>query len=445
MIKERYPSLVTVLGGPAGTFTPELIDRGFDILCRYEGEHPFLEFCNALENGDDVGNIPNIWVRENPNLYRTEVKKIKKNLDINNPLYVEESGYDPERKRFVNATRHLLEGDALDSLPFPDREPTYQHKIYRDSPIIHFLHTRGCAFHCTYCHVEMQNIQNRGKGSAVRRRSNESFAQEINEVRKLLNRNFLVYMQDDIFGPIYKLEFMEEFRDVYKKDVGLPFHCHVRFDLIAKDERIAKTLADAGCNGVHVAIEAGDDYIRNQIHRRGMSDKEIFDGSEYLRKYGIKMMTQNIAGAPGEKKEHMYKTLEMNIAVKPTFASISIFQPYPGTSALEIASRTGVMPTKEANELIDIFGMETFYDKSILALDPEEKRWMEVFQKFFAIAVENPLLYTSGDLERIILSHSNNGEEADEELRRMYRSHRAKKDEELYGVKLEHVVGEDEE
>src|SRR3989344_2291935 len=57
-IKEKFPKIVSFLGGPAGTFTPELIERGFDVLCRYEGEDPFLEFCNALERGEDVGNIP---------------------------------------------------------------------------------------------------------------------------------------------------------------------------------------------------------------------------------------------------------------------------------------------------------------------------------------------------------------------------------------------------
>ena len=39
-------------------------------------------------------------------------------------------------------------------------------------------------------------------------------------------------------------------------------------------------------------------------------------------------------------REQMLKTLELNIAVQPTFASASIFQPYPGTTALEIASNT---------------------------------------------------------------------------------------------------------
>ena len=103
-----------------------------------------------------------------------------------------------------------------------------------------------------------------------------------------------------------------------------------------------------------------------------------------------------VVGMPGETKEQMLKTLELNIAVKPAFASASIFQPYPGTTALEIAANQGVLPTRDQDELIDLFGLETFYNRSILVQDPEHKRWLEGFQKWFALAVANPQIYNSG-------------------------------------------------
>jgi anaerobic magnesium-protoporphyrin IX monomethyl ester cyclase len=436
-IKSRHPNLVSILGGPAATFTPELLERGFDAICRYEGEDPFLEFCSALQSGKDVGNIPNMWVKENPKLLKTQIKNTKNILDTNDPGYSFDSGYDPNKKRFVNATRNLLEGEALNRIPSPDREPTYSHEIYRDSPIKHFMHTRGCAFHCAYCHVEMMNIENRGKGSAVRRRSNEKVAEEVSQVMKQYGGE-LAYYQDDIFGPAYKLEDAIAYAEVFSK-LGYPSHAHVRFDLIAKDEGIAKALADGGITGVHVAIEAGDDYIRNEVHKRGMSKKQVLQGAEYLHKYGIKMMTQNILGAPGETKEQMLKTLELNRAVKPTFASASIFQPYPGTSELEYARDNGHLPTMDQDKLIDMFGLDSFYSGSILALDPKEKRWLEVFHKFFAIAVDDPQMYKSGALEKRMEPYLN-GEYEGEELGKRYRAHRAEKDEELYGVKLENVV-----
>jgi anaerobic magnesium-protoporphyrin IX monomethyl ester cyclase len=434
-IKEKYPKIISVLGGPAATFTPELMDRGFDVICRYEGEDPFLEFCNALEKGEDVGNIPNLWVRENPNLYKTEIKKTKEILDIDNPGYKDDSGFDPGRKRFVNATRTLLQDSALNELPFPDRDILYEHKIFRDGPIKHFMHTRGCAWDCAYCFNVIQNMENKGKGKAVRFRTHKSVVDEILEVKNKYPLE-LVYFQDDVFGPAYNIKFAKAFAEEFKK-VGLPFHCHIRYNLVT--DEIAKALADAGCTGVHVAIEAGNEDIRNVVHRRRMTTEQIRNGAAALRKYGIKQMTQNILGAPGETKEEMFETLQLNIDVKPFFASASIFQPYPGTKALEYARDVGALPQKGLNELVDTFGLESFYDKSILALDPKHKRWLEVFQKFFAIAVQNPEIYTSGKLNEMMKPFLDS-EDKDEELKKMYRQHRAGVDEVLYGVKLEEVV-----
>lgn len=439
-VKQKYPNIISVLGGPAATFTPELLERGFDVICRYEGENPFLEFLNALEQKKDVGNIQNLWVKENPHLYKTEIKEIKKILDVNSPLYKEETGYDPIKKRFINTTRRLLENESLDNIPFPDRNLLYSQSIFKNSPIKHFMWTRGCAFHCAYCHVDMMNRENANKGRTVRRRKHEKIAEEIIEVKK---NNFLelAYDQSDVMGAAYGVDISEDFANVIS-DIGIPIHGHVRFDLIARDPKIAKNLAKAGVTGVHVAIEAGSDYIRNKIHRRNMTDEDIITGANYLRENGIKMMTQNILGAPGETKEQMLKTLELNIAVKPTFASASIFQPFPGTKELEYARDSGSLPPINQEELIDMFDVSDFYRGSILILNPEHKKWLETFQKFFALAVSSPSIYTSGVLEKIIKTYPYS-EKNNNELELMYRAHRAKSDEELYGVKLNEIVMEE--
>jgi len=442
-VKKDNPDIISVLGGPAATFTPELLDRGFDILCRYEGEDPFLELCNAYEAGEDIGNIPNIWLNVSDK-YKTIRKNDKKITDVNKKEYREESGFDEERMRFVNATRILQSGNSLDNIPEPNREIMYDElivapgsdpRVFASSPIKHFMWTRGCAFHCAYCHVEMMNIENKGKGPPVRRRSNELAAEEVRKVMKKHGGD-IAYDQSDIMGAGYSVKHSSDFADEFSP-LGYAIHGHVRFDTTSMDERIAKNLARAGVTGVHVAIEAGDEHIRNDIHKRGMTEAQIFLGAEYLTKYGIKMMTQNILGAPGETIEQMVKTYEMNKAVNPVFASASIFQPYPGTSELEYARDNGHLPDMDQNRLIDTFGFDTFYSGSILALEPEYKRWLEVFHKFFAIGVDEQL--SISDLEKRMKPYLKD-DSRDHELAEMYRDHRNQKDEELYGVKFKATV-----
>lgn len=439
-IKEKHPGLVSFLGGPAATFTPELLERGFDAICRYEGEYPLLEFCDALQSGEDVGNIPNIWVRENPSLYKTKVRKVKQNLDSRRTDYPDDSGYDPIKKRFVNATRRLLEAGLLDSLPVPDRGPLYDRlvvpdgvnpRVFSDNPIKHFMHTRGCAFHCAYCHVEMQNFQNRGKGAPVRRRQNEAVAQEVIDVMKKYGGK-IVYFQDDIAGFSYTKEMAAAFAEVFGR-LGYPSHIHARFDLVSRDESLARSLREGGVTGVHIAIEAGNEQIRNEVHKRGMTDYQILTGAEFLTQNGIRMMTQNILGAPGETREQMLQTYELNRIVRPTFASASIFQPFPGTSELEYARDHGHLPVMDQDALIDAFGFDTFYRGSILILDPAQKRWLEVFHKLFAIGVDENLPVE--DLEKRMAPFLQ-GDSRLQELEEMYRAHRHIKDEELYGVTL---------
>ncbi|MDP2629041.1 MAG: hypothetical protein Q8P15_04065, partial [Nanoarchaeota archaeon] len=187
--------------------------------------------------------------KPNPNKYHTEIKKVKSNTNENDPMYARESGFDSKNNRFVNNTRNLLTGNEQADIPFPDRKLLYNQRIFAESPIKHGMLTRGCAFHCTYCHVEMQNIENKGKGKTVRIRSSESMVDEINQTKKLCEEKNLpfelFYFQDDVFGPAYKLSWAEEWADVASKELNMPQHAHVRFDLIAKDEKIAKALAKA--------------------------------------------------------------------------------------------------------------------------------------------------------------------------------------------------------
>ena len=70
-------------------------------------------------------------------------------------------------------------------------------------------------------------------------------------------------------------------------------------------------------------------------------------------------------------------------------------------------------------------------------MDSEQKTWLERFQKIFAIAVEER--WTPEKVDKVIATWPK-GEEAEIKLGYLYRDHREKKDNELYGVKLIDVV-----
>jgi hypothetical protein len=80
------------------------------------------------------------------------------------------------------------------------------------------------------------------------------------------------------------------------------------------------------------------------------------------------------------------KTLDLNIAIKPTFAWSSILYPYPGTDAERYAKKTGYLsaqpPVLETNKR---YSLLDFSQKG-------EKRKIENLHKLFGLFVEFPVL-----------------------------------------------------
>lgn len=264
-----------------------------------------------------------------------------------------------------------------------------------------------------------------GKGKWVRWRSVDNLVQEIKEVFQKHGGKF-VYFQDDIF--IMNKPWLKEFAGKYKKEINLPFHCHVRPNLV--DETSVKLLKEAGCYSVHMALEAADDYIRNVIIKREMDKETVYQASRLLNQYGIKIMLQNILGLPESSLETDLETLKMNIECKPLYAWCSIFQPYPSLPLTEYAINRGLLE----GDFKDIG--PKFFETTIVKL--ENKKEIEHLQKWFAIAASHPILLKSG-LIKILIKMPNN-KVVRNFYKFVYNKYRSYKDNQLYGIKLESLA-----
>ena len=63
------------MGGVFGTFAAEVIlnDNIGDFVCRGEGEHAIVEFCNRVRSGKELHNIPSIWARVDGTIYKNKM------------------------------------------------------------------------------------------------------------------------------------------------------------------------------------------------------------------------------------------------------------------------------------------------------------------------------------------------------------------------------------
>ena len=387
-LKKKFKFL-SVMGGPHPTFFPEVIEEeGLDAIIRGEAEDAFLELVDKLKKKKDITKIKNVWIKKNGKIYKNDMRSLVEDLD---------------------------------SLPFPDRGIVYEHEFWKKEPIRHFIAGRGCPYNCSYCFNEEYSKLYNGKGKRVRWRSVSNLIKEIKEVMEKYPSP-IVYFQDDTF--ILNKVWLREFSKEYKKEINLPYHCHVRANLV--DEEICKLLKDSNCYSVHIAAETGDSELRNKILNRNMSDEEIYNASKLLRKYKIKFMMQNMIGLPNGNLKNDFGTLRMNIKCKPTYAWVSIFQPYPGTELSRLAIDGGYC----SGEDLDRIG-EGFFDESVMKIKNKDE--VESLQKLFGITVEHPILYYTGLIDILIrlpkvLTKGT--------YSKWYKSFRNKKNNELYGVKL---------
>ena len=355
-IRAQLPGVFSIFGGPHPTFFPEMIERdGVDGLCIGEGEYATLDLMNALQRNGDGLSLPdpairNWWFKIDGEIVR-------------NPL------------------RPLLTGEELDALPFSDRELLYNaHGQSRRTKIKPVITGRGCPYDCAFCFNKAYSDLYGGHGRRFRRRSPANVLRELDELTAQHDVRFVLFM-DDTF--ILQDAWLQEFMTGYKQEVGLPFWCQVRANLVTED-KIA-LFKDAGCASVSFGIEAGNDRLRNAVLNRNMSREEILNAAEILHRHEIAFSTNNMLGLPTGDLETDFETLELNAQCRPAYGNVFLFQPYPKTALGEWAYEHGWMmgsfddlSGSVSNDTIIKFGSEA------------EQRQIENLQKLFALGVEFP-------------------------------------------------------
>ncbi len=257
-------------------------------------------------------------------------------------------GLEPEGICFD--PKHLAEG-----FPMPDRESVYErYPEFAESPIKSVICSLGCPFSCSYCYNSLyKKIYN---GFSLNVRPVDDVVEEVLRLQKRWPLQ-LVYFQDDIFG--FNLSWLSEFAKKWKEKVGVPWHCQIRLEL-TKDERRLDLFKEAGCTGITVAIESGNEFLRRFVLLRHMSEDLIFEGVRRIKERDLALRTEQILAVPFSDIETDLETLKMNISLKPEIAWTSILVPYVGTEIGNLASNFGFYNGNN-DELSD-----SFFDRSIL-------------------------------------------------------------------------------
>ena len=350
LLKRKF-EFFSLMGGPHVTFVPdEVKDPDVDAICIGEGEEMIVELLDALAAGTEWRGIRNL-------AYCDDGLEV-----IKNPV------------------RPLV--SDLDALGFPDRDLIYDAQpLYRNSPRKVVVTQRGCPMSCTFCfhHAWKNKIYGARNNKYVRKNSVDFIIAQVQDMRARYPLDF-VHFLDDIFN--LRSDWLAEFCERWPREVGLPFDVILMANM-TKEEHIAQ-LKSAGCIYARIAFEAANDYIRNTIYRKATDRSELTDASRWIKKYGIRLGSLNMLGAPGGTLEDDLETVRLNVECEVDHPLCSIVQPYPEFELNDITRNMGIAVAR-----YDQFPSQFNRESSI---EVEDKVAIENLHKWFPILVRNPRL-----------------------------------------------------
>jgi len=345
---KQYMEIPIIIGGPAATFDQSLSDiknNPFDAVCIGEGDMSIVNFLNEYNHGKNSSPLHNFVTRSE------------------------------NRGQLKGGLLDLV--DPLDQLPFPDRKIIYDKDDFlRNSKIKMFMSGRGCPYKCTYCFNHKYNNMYKGKGRIIRRKSVDYFIEEVYQIKKEYPLEGII-LEDDIF--IINKEWLVEFAEKYPKQIGLPYMCYVRPNLVSR--KIARLLKISGCYSTRVAIECGNEALRNKILKRDLSNKQILKSCQILHDEGLKVGTINMLGLPTETIKNMEETLILNRACKPEHLSANIFMPLPGVDLTFFAIDKGLL-----NE--NFVAPKSSHHMSEMKYPDDVRKFLYPFKALFPIMVQ---------------------------------------------------------
>jgi radical SAM superfamily enzyme YgiQ (UPF0313 family) len=302
LAKKINGSSVVIAGGPHPTVASESVleDKNIDYAVVGEGEKTVVDLLGALDKGKDISAVEGLSYRDDGILKRTKARPFIEDLDT-------------------------LPFPAWDLIDFKEyaRHPNWNGNI-RAGHYMPILTSRGCPYHCIYCH----NIF----GKNFRARSAESVVSEI----KYLNDNYRT-KEFHVFDDVFNLD-AQRVKKICQRliDSGLKLYFSfpngLRIDIM--DSEMIECLRRMGTYKINYAIETVTRRIQAMI-RKELSLEKAKEVVVNTNKAGIITTGYFMLGFPGETKAEMSETI--NFAVNSDFDLAYFFKvtAFPDTELSE--------------------------------------------------------------------------------------------------------------
>lgn len=289
-----------IIGGVHATIAPEdcLSRDAIDIVCIGEADRTFIELCNLMAAGKDYTTVNSMLIK------MADGKVIRNKLEA----------------RYFD----------LNDLPTPewsifdDRQlfRPYDGQVYKGSM---YSQSRGCPMQCTYCVDPTIAEITGGRSGYFRYQSPQTTYRQLKELRERYDATWFKFVDDTFLLP--PIEHLEELRDLIKP-LGIQFGCSVMPNTI-KPEKVVLA-REMGCVAMSIGVESGDPEMRKTVMRH-YKNEDLIQRLKVVKDNGIRISTFNMIGFPGEHREQVFKTIDLNRELKAEACNVYILYPYPGS------------------------------------------------------------------------------------------------------------------
>ena len=305
----KHMKILTLAGGAYPTFSPDdvLSKDCVDMVCIGEGERSIVELCEKLHQGKDISNIPNLWVKSEKGIIKNPMREL---INIDELPFLDFTIY--EEQRFYRPNRG---------------------KLFKTLPV---EISRGCPYNCTFCCASSYREMYENKYLRVKDVSR--VIDELKHQKEKYGLDF-VYFTSESFLSMPKKR-LKQFMEMYK-EIDLPFFFQTRPESISYDRL---KMLEGFDFSLSMGIESGNERIRQEVLNRKVSNDTIIKATGILNELGIKYGTNNMIGLPGETREDIFDTINLNRECNSKDLNIFIFTPFRGTHLHKICVESGYIP-----------------------------------------------------------------------------------------------------
>jgi radical SAM superfamily enzyme YgiQ (UPF0313 family) len=328
-IKERFPTLLVICGGPHPTSVPrEVMERTpTDLVCIGEGELTLADIVNEMTRGGrDFRQIPGLLIRgADGGVIETAHPRAFENLDE-------------------------LPFMAWDRIDFSRYVGQHYSKSHRQMCIVI---SRGCPYKCTFCSLPVW----RAAKPFVRMRSPGNIAEEVAWLYRLGVREIKIVSDEINVTLPWAKDVCRAIADLGLRD--LFFQSNLRADKI--DDELAELFKRMNMWLVHLGVESANDRVLEGIEKK-ITVAQVERCLKFLKKHRIRVLLFMMAfqlwekegqlqwETPREIRHSLWWVWKQFLRRRMSYMTWSIATPMPGAPLQEIVDRHGM---RSAEQVLD--------------------------------------------------------------------------------------------